>query len=117
MQPWGSRAILGMLLAAVALGTYWCITVGGQDLAQDFLVKRGVDPAAALPRAQFAYGFLINGGGFLGAIAFGPLAQWLGRRKAFTLVMLGAMLIVPATCYLPQHLWPSSSSCCRSTVS
>lgn len=102
MRPWGPRAILGMLLASVGLGTYWCITVGGQDVAQEFLMRRGVDAATALSRAQFAYGFLINGGGFIGAISFGPLAQWLGRRKAFALVMVCGMLIVPATCYLPQ---------------
>ena len=102
VRPWAPRALLGMCLAAVGIGTYWCITVGGQDLVQDFLVRHGVDAAAARPRAQFAYGFLINGGGFLGAIAFGPLAHWLGRRRAFGAVMLGGMFIVPVTWYLPQ---------------
>ena len=103
VRPWGYRAILGMLLAAVGIGTYWSITVGGQDLVQDFLSRRGVDAASALSRAQFAYGFLINGGGFIGTIAFGPIAQWLGRRKAFGCMMLGGMLIVPVTWYLPQN--------------
>mgnify|MGYP001305424601 CR=1 FL=1 len=101
-RRWGKRAILGMLLATVGLGTYWCITVGGQDLVQDFLVRRGYATAAARTRAQFAYGFLINGGGFLGSLAFGPFAHWLGRRKAFACAMVGGALIVPATWYLPQ---------------
>lgn len=101
-QPWGHRAILGMLLAAVGVGTYWSISVGGQDLVQDFLIRKGVGTAAAMERSQFAYGFLINGGGFLGALGFGPLAQWLGRRRAFGCAMVGAMLVVPATWYLPQ---------------
>jgi MFS family permease len=101
-RPWGIRAILGMLLAAIGIGTYWCITVGGMDMVQDFLVRHGVGAASARTRAQFAYGFLINGGGFIGSIAFGPIAQWLGRRKAFTCAMLGGVLIVPLTVYLPQ---------------
>ena len=102
VKPWSTRAFLGMLLAAVGLGTYWCITVGGQDLVQDFLQRRGVDAPTALSRSQFAFGFLINGGGFVGSIAFGPFAQWLGRRRAFACAMMGGMLIVPATWYLPQ---------------
>lgn len=101
-RQWGLRAILGMLLAAVGLGTYWCLAVGGQDLTQDFLIRHGTDATTARARAQFAYGFLINGGGFVGSLAFGPLAQWLGRRKAFACAMLGGALIVPVTWYLPQ---------------
>jgi len=97
-----ARALLGMLLAAVGIGTYWSISVGGQDMVEDFLLRHGYAPGAALSRAQFAYGFLINGGGFVGALSFGPFAQWLGRRKAFACALLGGMLIVPATCYLPQ---------------
>lgn len=102
VRPWGSRAILGMLLAAVGLGTYWCLFVGAQDLTQQFLIRHGVPAAAALGRAKFAYGFLVNGGAFLGVMAFGPIAQWLGRRKAFACAMVGGMLIVPVTWYLPQ---------------
>jgi MFS family permease len=91
-----------MLLAAVALGAYWCLAVGGQDLVQDFLVRHGAAPEAALTRAQFAYGFLINGGGCLGSIAFGPFAQKLGRRRAFAYALVAGMLIVPVTWWLPQ---------------
>jgi hypothetical protein len=92
-----------MLLAAVGIGTYWSITVGGQDMVEDFLLRHGYAPGAALSRAQFAYGFLINGGGFVGALSFGPFAQWLGRRKAFACALLGGMTIVPVTCYFPQN--------------
>ena len=102
VKPWGPRAILGMLLAATGIATYWCIAVGGQDMVQEFLIRHGQRPALALSRAQFAYGFLINGGGFVGALAFGPIAEWLGRRRAFACAMLGGVLIVPATCYLPH---------------
>ncbi len=101
-RAWGTRAIFGMLLAAIGIGTYWCITVAGMDLVQDFQLQRGVSLATARAQSQFAYGFLINGGGFIGSIAFGPIAHWLGRRRAFTFAMLGGALIVPLTAYLPQ---------------
>lgn len=100
--PCARPALLGMLLAAVALGTYWCITVGGQDLIQAFLMRRGMPAGKALERAEFGYGWLINGGGFIGAIAFGPFAQWLGRRRAFACALIGGAIIVPITWYLPQ---------------
>ncbi len=102
VRPWWPRAILGMLLASVGVGTYWCITVGGQDLVQDFLMRRGVDAATALAKAQFDYGFLISGGSFVGSLLFGPFTQWLGRRKAFALAILSGIAIVPATWYLPR---------------
>jgi Sugar (and other) transporter len=105
VKPWGKRAIFGMLLAAVGISTYWCVAVGAQDMVQEFLIRHGYAPAAALSRAQFAYGFLINGGGFLGALSFGSAAQWLGRRKAFACAMIAGAAIVPITCYLPQAPW------------
>jgi MFS family permease len=38
----------------------------------------------------------------IGAISFGWFAQWLGRRRAFACALLGAIAIVPITCYAPQ---------------
>lgn len=47
---WAKRAIFGMLLAAVGLGTFWAVTVAGQDLAKDFLLKHGASTAEATAR-------------------------------------------------------------------
>ena len=99
---WARRALLGMLLAAVGLGSFWAVTVAGQDLARNFLVGHGVPNGEALERAKFAYGFVQTAGGGLGLLAFGPLCVWLGRRRAFAWMLLGAFLIVPVTCYAPQ---------------
>jgi MFS family permease len=38
---WAARAIFGMLLAAVGLGTFWAITVAGQNLAHEMLIRTG----------------------------------------------------------------------------
>jgi MFS family permease len=108
---WGRRAILGVLLAAVGLGSFWGVTVAGQDLAKEFLVRNGMTPDKVMQlgwigqlihNPQFAYGFIETAGGGLGLLAFGPLSVWLGRKRAFALMLIGAFLIVPVTCYLPQ---------------
>jgi MFS family permease len=98
---WNRRAILGLLLAAVGLGTFWAVTVAGQDLAKDFLVRHGVPPAAAAERAKFAYGNVQAIGSALGMLSFGPLAVRLGRRRTFVLYHLAALVVVPITCFVP----------------
>jgi MFS family permease len=100
---WMQRALFGMLLAAVGLGTFWAVTVAGQDLAKEMLTRQGVAAAEATKKAQIAYGFVQTLGGGLGLLAFGPLCVWLGRKRAFTWTMIGATLIVPITCFAPQN--------------
>jgi MFS family permease len=99
---WVRRALLGMLLAAVGLGTFWAVTVAGQDLAKDMLTRHNVPAAEVMKRSQFAYGFVQTLGGGLGLLSFGPLCVRLGRKRAFTLMLIGACVIVPITCYVPQ---------------
>ena len=124
---WSRRALLGMLLAAIGLGSFWGVTVAGQDLAKEFLLrhgrvanvakqkeirgvaenvtaqeaKRGVAEKMAAREAKFAYGIIETAGGGLGLLAFGPICVRLGRRRAFAWMHLGAFLITPITCYLP----------------
>jgi len=99
---WVKHALLGMLLAAIGLGTFWAVTVAGQDLVRDVLLRNGVAKPEAMKRAQFAYGYIQTLGGGLGLLAFGPLCVRLGRRRAFMAMFIGAFIIVPITCYLPR---------------
>ncbi|MGD8237424.1 MAG: MFS transporter [Armatimonadota bacterium] len=99
---WRGRAVLGMLLAAVGLGTFWAVTVAGQDLAKQALLRDGVPETDAVETAKFAYGIVQTAGAGLGLLAFGPLAVRLGRRRAFALVQVCSLVIVPITCYLPS---------------
>jgi MFS family permease len=101
-RRWARSAVLGLLLAAVGLGTFWGVTVAGQDLAKDLLVRSGVPTDEANARAKFAYGIVQTAGAGVGMFCFGPLAERLGRRGAFALLHALALAVVPATCYLPQ---------------
>ena len=99
---WATRAILGMLLAAVGLGTFWSVTVAGQDLALWRLLADGVSREQAGPTAKFAYGIVQAAGGGLGLLAFGPICALIGRKATFVLFHLLALVIVPVVCFLPQ---------------
>lgn len=99
---WGRSALLGSLLAAVGLGTFWGVTVAGQDLTRELLIRQGVSAELAAQQAKFAYGIVQAAGGGLGLLCFAPLAERWGRKRAFAALHVGALAIVPATCYLPQ---------------
>lgn len=100
-KRWAGRAFLGMLLAAIGLGSFWGVTVAGQDLAKDLLIRTGADPKVAVEKGKFAYGIVQTIGGGLGLLSFGPLCARLGRKRAFALMHLLAFIIVPITCFAP----------------
>lgn len=102
-RAWNHRALLGMLLAAVGLGTFWAVTVAGQDLAREMLLRGGASPETAARRAKFAYGIVQMTGGGAGLLAFGPLCARFGRRRAFIAIQCLAFLVVPLTCFGPQN--------------
>jgi MFS family permease len=104
-RQWALRAIAGLGLAAVGLSTFWGITIAGQDLMRELLLRRGVDLEAARQSAKFAYGIVETAGGGLGLLCFGPIAERLGRRGAFLLFQAVALIVVPFTCYIPQTEW------------
>ena len=103
---WARRAWLGLLLAAVGLGTFWGVSVAGQDLAQDYLVRQGVDVVVANERAKFAYGNVEAIAAGIGMLTFGPLAVRYGRRRTFMIYLAASTVVVPLTCYgAPSYEW------------
>ncbi|NNE92151.1 MAG: MFS transporter [Verrucomicrobiales bacterium] len=103
VKPWNGRALGAMLLAAVGLGTFWAVTVAGQDLARETLIAEGVDPDVAGQKAKFAYGIVQTIGGGLGLILFGPISARIGRRRAFILFHVAALIITPIACFVPSN--------------
>jgi MFS family permease len=104
-RQWAVRAIPGLCLAAVGLATFWGVTVAGQDLMRELLLRGGADVETAQQRAKFAYGIIETAGGGLGLLSFGPVAERLGRRGAFALFQAVALVVVPFTCYVPRSEW------------
>jgi len=101
-RRWNMRALLGMALAAVGLGTFWSVTVSGQNLAYELQLRAGITPEDAIRPAMYAYGIVQTAGGGLGLLAFGPLCARFGRRRTFIAFHLLAFLCVPFTCFVPQ---------------
>lgn len=99
---WRRRALAGMTLAAVGLGTFWGITVAGQDLMSDLLTRLGMAKDQVEREARFAYGIVQATGGGLGMLAFGPICERIGRRRTFALMQGLSLVVVPAVCFLPQ---------------
>jgi MFS family permease len=104
-RTWVWRATFGVLLAAVGLATFWGVVVAGQDLARDLMIRTGVPREVAGERAKIAYGYVQVMGTLACFLAFGPIAERIGRRATFVILHLGAVAIVPVTCYLPQTYW------------
>jgi MFS family permease len=70
-------------------------------LARERLLRDGRPAPEAESRAKFAYGVIETAGGGLGLLAFAPISQRIGRRRAFAVLQLGALAIVPITCFAP----------------
>jgi MFS family permease len=90
------RTCIGLTLAAVGLATYWGAHIYGKDILRDAAslhVFNG-EPGnpAALKRWEMLGMFLVTTGGGLGLVAFGPIAQQIGRRGAFAAFQFGGLV-------------------------
>lgn len=101
VAPWRGHALGAMALAAVGLGTFWAVTVAGQDLAREMLISEGASPEEASQKAKFAYGIVQTLGGGLGLVLFGPISARIGRKKTFILFHIAALAITLVACFAP----------------
>jgi len=101
VAPWRGRAIGALLMAAVGLGTFWAVTIAGQDLARERLIADGVDPETASQKAKIAYGIIQTIGGGLGLVLFGPISARLGRKMTFIVFHVVALIVTPIVCFVP----------------
>jgi MFS family permease len=102
------RTLVGVGLAAVGMGTYWGTVIYAKDALRDARAREylaalpgGADAAAGaamlevhapdLKRAEMLGMFLATVGSGVGLVCFGPLAEWLGRRGALLLYLLGGL--------------------------
>ena len=104
------HTLVGFSLAVVGLATFWGVHIYGKD----FLLRRAwtaIEQRAGLSenattaereavrkehkveikRHELWGMFLVTTGGGIGLVSFGPICEWLGRRRAFLLYHLGGL--------------------------
>jgi MFS family permease len=94
--PWRIRALLGLGLATVGLGTYWGAFAWGPELAA-LVLPADSPPEMRQWASSRAYLLMNFSGGLLGLLAFAPMASRWGRRSAFAVYHIGAGVFAPLT--------------------
>jgi MFS family permease len=106
------RTLLGFSLAVIGLATFWGVHIHGKELmlrqSRASFEQQASLPAGAtesqrqsvweshrdeLKSYEMLGMFLTTTGGGLGLLAFGPMAEWLGRRWAFVLFHIGGFVM------------------------
>jgi MFS family permease len=119
------RTLLGFSLAIVGLATFWGVHIYGKDFAQHrarqaYERSAGLTSASPLAEREAVWKrhqaqiknqemlgmFLTTTGGGIGLLAFGPICEWLGRRRAFVLFHLGG-LVLGVWLFLTYRIWSS----------
>ena len=93
--------IVGSSLAFVAVFGLWGATNWTPSLVRE-LVERGRLASVEITRMVGYAVMILNAGAIAGYFAFPPLAERIGRRPAFALMMLGAAVTLPATFLAPS---------------
>ena len=93
--------LVGTTLAFVAVFGLWGATNWAPTLIRELLGPRGLDEAAKVRLVSLAV-MSLNAGAIVGYLAFAPLAEWLGRRGAFLVMLLGSAAALPATFLAPS---------------
>ncbi len=98
---WRPRALLGLALASVGLGTYWGIFTWAPELIAELL---GPSASPAQKQAAGSRAFLLMNftGGLLGLLSFAPIAHRFGRKFTFVCYQIGALIFVPVAFLLAQ---------------
>ncbi len=96
---WRRNAIVGLALAAPGVIGLWSLGFFTPDLIQTVLdetFKAEGMPASEIPGNKMIWtgiGFMVmNIGCFFGVYSFSYLTQWLGRRPAFAMAFIGALV-------------------------
>lgn len=102
VEPWRTRALLGLALATVGLATFWGIFAWSPELI-GLIVGDSVTASERNAMASRTYFVMNCTGGLLGLLSFAPLASWRGRRFAFAVYHIGAAIVAPLA-----FLWAST---------
>jgi MFS family permease len=88
------RLLLATALAVVGIFGYWGTNFWVNARFTELLRAQGVDPSLIGPGVRRAL-IVLNVGNMVGFLSFIPLTNWLGRRLAFAIFHLGALVSMP----------------------
>jgi MFS family permease len=92
---------VGSALAFVAVFGLWGATNWTPSLIRELLEPRHLDPSQITRLASYAV-MSLNAGAIIGYFAFPPLAERIGRRGAFFIMLAGSAITLPLTFLLPH---------------
>ncbi|HLN03425.1 MAG TPA: MFS transporter [Bryobacteraceae bacterium] len=93
--------IVGAALAFVAVFGLWGATNWTPSLVRERIESGRLTPADVTAMVSYAV-MSLNAGAIVGYFAFPPLAERIGRRPAFAVMMIGAAIALPATFLAPR---------------
>jgi MFS family permease len=95
-EPLLRSTLCGSGLAFVAVFGLWGATNWTPTLIRSLPDLQGLESADITSRVSYAT-MLLNLGALAGYLAFGPLADRLGRRPTFALMCVGSLIMLPMT--------------------
>jgi len=100
-EPWVRRdTIVGTLLATVAAFGLWGATNWTPSIIRDGLEGQTMSDFIVNDLVSIAV-MALNGGAFIGYLAFAPLADRFGRKPAFAFMLIGSAIMLPVTFFSP----------------
>jgi MFS family permease len=93
--------LAGSGLAFVAVFGLWGATNWTPTLVRALPDLHGMGESALVSRVSYA-AMLLNVGALAGYLSFGPLADRMGRRRAFAVMCLGSLVMLPVTFLTPR---------------
>jgi MFS family permease len=96
------RTFVGATLAFVAVFGLWGATNWTPTLIRELLAVQNLDPATVNRYVSYAV-MSLNAGALVGYLAFGPIADRIGRRPTFFLMCLGSLVMLPVTFFTPKE--------------
>ncbi|MBI3697207.1 MAG: MFS transporter [Acidobacteria bacterium] len=93
--------LVGAALAFVAVFGLWGATNWTPSLIRELLQGQQLGAEAMVKKVSYAV-MSLNAGAIIGYFSFAPLAEWMGRRGAFLLMMVGATITLPMTFLVPD---------------
>jgi MFS family permease len=109
---WRKNALVGLGLAVSGVVGLWAVGFFTMDLVGNVLTKRfaqeGLPENEIVGRVAFWKGItslMINGGAFLGMYSFGIVTQRIGRKPAFAISFIAAILSTAAVFWWLNEFW------------